>query len=359
MSQFSSQFSPQCLPLLIGSLPLLDHAEATELIFEYTPQIPLWPQLPAYKEEGMILQYVSGMPGLTRVNGKIYIDTDGTAFETELLAFYEEYLLVAEGGTSLSDSRFRLSPEVAKGFYTFLAAAGQGRKDLIALKGQTTGPITFCTGLVDQAGRAIFYNDQLRDAAVKHLAMKARWQTQKMAEIGSRPIMFFDEPGLAGLGSSAFITITNDEIIACFGEVFEAVRAENGLTGVHVCANTEWPVLFDSGVDIVSYDAYSFFDKLILYSDHLVRFIARGGILATGIVPTAPEFIDQETVDSLVDKWFEQSRRLQAIGIDADAVYQQTLITPSCGTGTVSPEQARKVLALTKGVSEKIRGSFS
>jgi hypothetical protein len=50
---------------------------------------------------------------------------------------------------------------------------------------------------------------------------------------------------------------------------------------------------------------------------------------------------------------------LQAIGIDADAVYQQTLITPSCGTGTVSPEQARKVLALTKGVSEKIRASFS
>ena len=160
-----------------------------------------------------------------------------------------------------------------------------------------------------------------------------------------------------GLAPQHLSPLPHEEIIACFSEVFEAVRAENGLTGVHVCANTEWPVLFDSGVDIVSYDAYSYFDKLILYPDDLKKFFSRGGILATGIVPTSPEFIDIEKVDGLVDKWFEQSRQLQAIGIDAKTIYQQTLITPSCGTGTVSVEQARKVLALTKGVSEKIRAS--
>jgi rhodanese-related sulfurtransferase len=48
---------------------------------------------------------------------------------------------------------------------------------------------------VDQSGRAIFYNDQLRDAAVKHLDMKARWQTRKMTEICGQAIMFFDEQG--------------------------------------------------------------------------------------------------------------------------------------------------------------------
>ena len=87
-----SQFLPHCLPLLIGSLPLKNHAEATELIFDYTPQIPLWPQLPVYKEEGMILQYVPGLPGLTEANGKIFIDTDSLSFEAELLSFYEEFL---------------------------------------------------------------------------------------------------------------------------------------------------------------------------------------------------------------------------------------------------------------------------
>ena len=352
-----SQFMPNCLPLLIGSLPLRDHQEATAVIFDCTPQIPIWPQLPIYKQEGMIRQFAPGLPGLTEVNGKIFIDTEADSFSSELLAFYEEYLLVTEGGLDLDGSRFQLSEEVAKGFYTFLIAAEKGREHVLGLKGQTSGPITFCTGLVDQAGRAIFYNDELRDVAVKLLALKARWQTRKMAAIAGQPIMFFDEPGLAGLGSSAFITITNEEITGCFHEVFAAVRAENGLTGVHVCANTEWPVLFDSGVDIVSYDAYSYFDKLVLYAEQLVAFFARGGILATGIVPTSPELIDAEEVDSLVEKWFEQSRLLQSIGIDEKTIYQQTLITPSCGTGTVSKEQAEKVLALTKGVSVKIRAS--
>lgn len=353
-----SQFLPNCRPLLIGSLPLDSHTEATELIFDSTPEIPLWPQLPVNKEEGMILQYISGLPGLVRANGKVFIDTDAANFETELLAFYEEYLMVTEGGASLDESRFILSRDVAGGFYTFLSEAEKRKDSLLGMKGQTTGPITFCTGLVDQAGRAIFYNDQLRDAAVKHLAMKARWQTRKMAAVSGQPIMFFDEPGLAGLGSSAFITITNEEIITCFQEVFEAVRAENGLTGVHVCANTEWPVLFDSGVDIVSYDAYSYFDKLVLYSDKLVEFFQRGGILATGIVPTTPEFIDLETVDSLAAKWFELSSQLQAIGIAEKTVYQQTLITPSCGTGTVSRAQAEKVMNLTKELSERLREHY-
>jgi hypothetical protein len=354
-----SHFQPNCLPLLIGSLPIANHTEATDLIFKYTPDIPLWPQLPAFKEEGMLLQFLPGMPGATDRDGKVFVDTEAPAFEEEVLAFYEEYLMVAEGAAPLDGSRFILGRDVARGFYAFLEAAGRRSDKPIALKGQITGPITFCTSLVDQSGRAIFYNDQLRDAAVKLLAMKARWQARKMAEQGGRAIVFFDEPGLAGLGSSAFITITREDIAGCFTEVFDAVKAENGLSGVHVCANTEWPVIFESGVDIISYDAYSFFDKLVLYKDHLLNFFAAGGILASGIVPTAPEFIDIETVDGLVEKWFKQTEELQAIGIARETVFAQTLITPSCGTGAVTPAQAEKVLQLTSAVSERIRASFA
>lgn len=353
-----SRFLPSCLPLLIGSLPHDKHQRATELIFDHTPEFPLWPQLPIYKQEGMIPQFVPGLPGLTEENGKLFINTESPSFETELLAFYEEYLLVTEGGGELDGSRFILSPEVAKGFYSFLEEAEKQKENMLGLKGQTTGPITFCTGLVDQAGRAIFYDDQVRDVAIKQLALKARWQIQKMAELGGQPIMFFDEPGLAGLGSSAFITITHEDIVSSFTEVFEAVKAAGGLTGVHVCANTEWSVLFATEIDIISFDAYSYFDKLILYADELVAFFNKGGVLASGIIPTSPEFIDIESVDSLVEKWFEQCRQLQALGIAEKQIYQQSLITPSCGTGTATIEQATKVLELTRGVSEKIRAAF-
>ncbi|MFC1832489.1 hypothetical protein ACFL0S_10785 [Thermodesulfobacteriota bacterium] len=353
-----NSFEADCQPVLIGSLPHLDHGAAVKLIFDHTPQIPIWPQLPHYRNEGMMLQFLPGLPGITQKEDRVFIDSSGVDFETEFLAFFEDYLGVVEGAVDLEDSRFVMTPDDAPGFELFLEEARQRQADLIGLKGQITGPITFCTGLADQQGRALFYDEQLRDAAVKLLAMRARYQTRMMARIKERPLLFFDEPGLAGFGSSAFITITPGDINTCLSEVYEGVREEGGLTGVHVCANTEWPVIFDTGVDVVSFDAYSFFDKLTLFSDHLIAFFNRGGILASGIVPTTAELIERETTENLVDRWIGQLEQLEELGVPKKQVVKQTLITPSCGTGTVTEQQASRVLEMTRDVSAVIRERF-
>lgn len=353
-----TQYSADCRPVLIGSLPQRDHQEAVDLIFKYTPEIPLWPQLPCYKNEGMMMQFLPGLPGVTEKDDKVFVDTSSPDFEADLLAFYEDYIAVTEGLTDIDGSRFAMSGEEAAGFDLFLERAEREKDTLFGLKGQVTGPVTFCMGMVDQDSRALFYDDQVRDAAVKLLSLKARYQTRKMAAIKEQPLVFFDEPGLAGFGSSAFITVTPEDIHACFSEAFDAVKAEGGLTGVHVCANTEWSVIFDSGVDVVSYDAYSYFDKLLLFSDELVSFINRGGILATGIVPTDPEFIEAEDRDGLVRKWFTQLEQLEKLGLPRERIFTQTLITPSCGTGTASEKQAARVLELTRDVSAAIRAQF-
>lgn len=351
-------FKTNCLPLLIGSLPIDDHDKAMELILESTPEIPLWPQLPSYKEEGMIQQYIPGMPGLDTCDDTLFINGQGEEFDAEFLSFYEEYLMITEGGGELEGSRFALTSKTAKGFFTFLQHAQKVKDQLTGLKAQTTGPFTFATGVVDQDNKAIFYNEQLRDAAVKLLALKAKYQIRKMKEICPQAIMIFDEPAMAGFGSSAFITITLDDIKGCFGEVFEAVHNEGGVAGVHVCANTEWSVLFDAGVDLVSFDAYSYFDKFILYPDHLKTFFDQGGILASGIIPTDPHLIDGEESDSLTTKFIEQVAELEKIGIPKDQVLGQCLITPSCGTGSISLDYAQRVMDLTREVSIKVRAHF-
>ena len=112
-----SDFKPKCLPVLIGSLPLDDHREATKVIFDHTPQIPLWPQLPGYKREGMILQYIDGLPGVREEDGKVYINGEGEEFEAEQLGFYEEFLLASEGAKELDETRFVLPELAARGFY--------------------------------------------------------------------------------------------------------------------------------------------------------------------------------------------------------------------------------------------------
>ena len=221
-------FQANCLATLIGSLPLTDHGKVSDLIMEYTPEIPFWAQLPVHKEEGMMVQFTPGLPGFYSDNGNGFVNTDSESYDDDLLEFYEDYMAVIEGKIELDISRFALKEDSARGFFVFLDRLQTLAAPPIAVKGQITGPFTFGTGIVDQNKRPIFYDPQLRDAAVKLLAMKARWQVRRLSLL-QRPVMiFFDEPALAGVGSSEFTSISNEDIRQCFEEVCEAVHLEGG-----------------------------------------------------------------------------------------------------------------------------------
>jgi len=351
-----NQFHANCHSVLIGSLPIKEHRAAIQLVAEYAAEIPLWVQLPIHKAERMIAQFLPGMPGLTDANGDSYIDTEGTLFDEALVAFYEEYLAVIEGKKDINNSRFILTRETAEGFYVFLDHIRTLSTEPIAVKGQVTGPVTFATGVSDRDKKAIFYNDQVRDAAVKLLSLKAAWQVKQLSRFNVPVILFIDEPALAGYGSSELATISREDVIACLDEVIDAVHAAGGLAGIHVCANTDWSVILESSVDIVNFDTYSYFDRFILYPDQIKKFILSGRILAWGIVPTSlPDDIERETTDSLVKKWKIQMKAIEALGIKKATIVTQSLITPSCGTGSLSPEHALKVLQLTQSVSRTLR----
>ena len=90
----STNFRADCLPVLIGSLPLYDHAEGVRLVFEYTPEIPLWVQLPAYKEEGMIAQFQPGFPGLKTEKDKFRTLVEEAPFGVSLIAADGRYQYV-------------------------------------------------------------------------------------------------------------------------------------------------------------------------------------------------------------------------------------------------------------------------
>ncbi len=350
------RFQADCLPLLIGSLPLQDHVEALDLVLHYTPEIPVWVQLPFYQQEGMVPQFTPGLPGLKTTAEKIWVDTTGDDFETQLLAFYEDFVMVTDGGAPLEKTRFALTPETAAGFFTFRERIAGSSPSPKALKGQVTGPITFGTGIKDQQGRALFYDTQMRDVAVKLLAMKARWQVEQLSQFKCPVIIFLDEPALAGFGSSEFISISRSEISACLNEVAQAIHSAGGLAGVHVCANTDWSLLLESEIDIVNFDAYAYFERFVLYPEQIKRFLNAGGVLAWGIVPTLnPTDIEKETTDSLLAQWRSKAAAVEALGVEPSVLRAQSLLTPSCGTGSISLEHAKKVLRLTSGISAALR----
>ncbi len=349
-------FQPDGLPVFIGSLPLAEHREAFRLVLEYMPEIPLWIQLPVHEEEGMVAQFMPGLPGLCSVEDRQYIDTAADDFNSELVQFYEDYMAVVEENADLSDSRFALDKDTTKGFFIFVEGLKHLSAPPVAVKGQITGPFTFCTAISDQNKKAIIYDEQIKDAAVKLLALKSRWQTRELSQFDCPVIIFIDEPALAGFGSSEFITISRDEIAQSLEEVIAAVHAEGGLAGVHVCANTDWSLILDSSADIVSFDAYSYFDRFMLYAAKIKEFLDAGKIIAWGMVPTLEaDKLDFETTESLMRQWKEKAGHIEKLGVESDQLVSQSLITPSCGAGSLSTEQAVKVLKLTREISQRIR----
>ncbi len=356
----NSQFNPGCLPILIGSLPVTDHEEAVRLILAHTPEIPLWPQLPKLPKEGMVRQFLTGFPGLQEDDNRCWIDTSSDSFEEEMVAFYEDYMRVEEEPESLENSRFSLGKDTARGFFTFLDALSH--HSFLALKGQVTGPVTTGSGITDQDGRSIFYDDNLRDMLVKLLALKGRWQVEQFRKhsSGIPPIVFIDEPAIVSFGSSGFMGISKEMVSDSVDEVIAGIQGGGGLAGIHICANGDWGPPLLSNADIISFDAYFYFENFILFREQLTGFLNRGGILAWGIVPTGnSQVLEEITGDQLFDKWRQQLRVLADFGLSEKQLAQQTLIAPSCGTGSLSPNLAEKVLRLTGEVSKMARKEYS
>ncbi len=348
------------MPVLVGSLPLSDHKEAIELILKETPMIPLWPQLPHNPLEHMMPQFAENIPCITEQNieqpeGRIFFDIEREGFEEDMLAFYEEYIMLSEAPSQLENSRFALSRQRGKGLHLFREAI-KNAPDIKAVKGQVTGPFTMLTGIKDKEGKAGYFNDTIRDMVIKGISMKAAWQARVLAQASQKTaIIFIDEPAMAGLGSTAFIGVTGEEIQTMVNEVAEAIHQQGGLVGIHVCANTEWATLLKSQIDIINFDAFSFFDKFIAEKEEINNFLNRGGIIAWGGIPTNKEDIPGKTSEMLQDMFNQQMAALVSPERSMKDIIKQTLITPSCGTGSLPLDLAKQVVRLTRETAQRLQ----
>jgi hypothetical protein len=344
----SSDFN--CIATCIGSLPLVDPVEAVVLSFKYIPEAPIWPQLPQRSFlEHFCVQYSEGLPGMVvdRARERLTVDTSrDLSFDLE--RFYERYL-------AKDVEHFRMSEEYAAGFHAFVAALSNNGLPPRArfLKGHCTGPLTFGITVKDHEGKDIVYNDLLFDAITKGLAMKAAWQVRALKQFGLPVIIFIDDPAMYAL-SSGLYSLSADMVVDKLREIIAMVHDEGGIAGIHCCGNADWPLLFRTGVDIVSFDASSYMDKVLLYPGELREFCSRGGSLAWGIVPTTG-FTGKENADSLIGTLEEGIQRLIDSGIDRTTILRQCLITPSCGLGSLTMANAEAILKLTRDVSDEMQ----
>ncbi len=320
----------------IGSLPHVDPSAAVRLVAEFCPEIPFWPQLPQRAPgELMVEQALAPVADLLQPCEGRYGYQLARGDRAELLY-------------RLSYGQAALTPDVAAGFFAFEEAlAANAFPRAVALKGQIIGPLTLAAQIfVDE--QPLLYDPEGLAVVRAYIERMARWQIMRLARWRSPVLLVLDEPYLALLAS-----LNNTELLATVHGLTQALRASGALVSVHCCATLPdrtppLALLCATGADVVSFDAYQRSEAFC--ADSIVRsFLAAGGVLAFGIIPTLRDLADVSLAD-LLTRWVVVSRG----GDSQIALKDYTLITATCGLGLLSEEAARRSFQLARELAAAV-----
>ncbi|WP_019850274.1 methionine synthase [Desulfitobacterium sp. PCE1] len=353
----SANWQPQFLATGVGSLPYAQAETALKQIWKTLPKAPHWPQLPQLgAKSSFVGQYLRILVETGCIEGfdqpRFQMDTPDW---TERMARFYEYYLHAEAGDQHALEEFSFTPEGGVGFNEFCNDLDhKGTQGALLLKGQLSGPVTLGMQITDQNRRAAYYDEYQRDILVKSLRLHARWQTRRLAQYGLPVLMSIDDPGLYAYGASTHLTLDRNTLIGNLNEVAEGILAEGGIPGVHVCAGMDWTLIFDSKIKIVNFDAYEYMTSMAVLAEPLEKFLQRGGILSWGIVPTSIKAWG-ETAASLGERLEGNIKELTKRGVSEDRLRSQSMLTPSCGTGTLDIDLAERIYVLLQELSASYR----
>lgn len=349
-------------PLAIGSLPFKNVEKAMNIIKKDFSQIPFFPQLAAINKcEDMMSQVLEGFPGINFLGNQqtSSINLEDDNFYTALEEFFTDYEEIMSDTNSELLDKYGISKKFSSTFPLFLDIIKETKPNYA--KGQIVGAFTLASALTDNNGTPFIFDETLRDIVIKLLNLKVLWIIKQMKKANPQitPIIFMDEPTISQMGTSAYLTIKNEDVCLMIKEISDVIKQNGGLSAIHCCGKCEWSIPIEAGVNILNLDAYSFSQHFSLYSQNIEKFLNDGGKIVWGIVPTLDsEVLSTITVQDLV-KIFENSvNYLTNKGIDEKLITDNSLVTSSCGAGSLTDELAQRAMDLIKELSDTLREKY-
>jgi len=332
---------PHSLATGVGALPHTDPKEACSDVLSIFPGFPYIPTLPDRGQlEAIVFNDSEQLPGRLIREDRLLFDSS----RDQTAAMERIYMDYVEGNFA----SYALHPEYASAFIEMMGRPVGSRY----LKCQVTGPVTFGMQVVDANKRPIYYDSQIADVLSKMIALKARWcEAEMRTKTGvAETLVVLNEPYLASLGSSV-VPIDHATVRAGWEDI--ASMVEGGL-GIHCCSNTDWKFVIELDPAVISFDAYTTAKEFLLYSDTVISYMERGGVIAWGIVPAEYKIFSTETVDSLYEKYLAIRRHMTA-RISKELFDAQSLITPSCGIRFADRNGSLAIMGAAAEISRRIR----
>ena len=347
--------------LAIGSMPHRSIDEAFSVVTETFKTIPFWPQMVKLsKNEDMVLQFTEKMPAFFA--DKSYLDTEYETFYEDLENFFLDYetIITGEDKTGEILEKYAISEQMSCAFPYLLNYIKSTHPSYA--KGQIVGPFTLLTTLVDKEGKCAIYDDTLKEIVIKTLSLKALWQIEKMKEANPKiiPIIFIDEPSISQLGTSAFVSVSENEVLDMIKEVSDTIKSARAMSAIHCCGKCDWKIPIQCGVNMLNLDAYGYAQNLSVYSKSVEEFLNNEGKIVWGIVPTLDKTALEKASIDIIEKHFDKAvKYLTNKGINEKLIIDNSLVSTSCGTGSLTIELANKAFSLTKDISHRLKERYN
>lgn len=297
-------------------MAIMPHTDVeAALDFALSLDIPFWPQLPNVGfHEDMYVQASAGFPGIVVATGERKISFNTTLFEAEV-GLYAQRMGETE--------TFALGAEHSSVYQGFLA------RDLgryAAIRGQVTGPVSFGFRVMDETLRPMIYHDDARTLLFDFIRRKVNAQYRQLSERNRHAFVWVDEPGL-GWVFSGLSGYSDTRARRDYGELW---AGSDGPRGLHLCASVNLPYLLQLGAQVVSFDAYQAGLVPEGYARAVADFLAGGGVISWGIVPTDGGDLGRhtpETLEALLLGYWEDISR--ASGLAVSRIARQSLLAPA------------------------------
>ncbi len=321
---------PPCATTGIGSLPHTQQELALQMALQV--DVPYLPQLPSGNpSELMIPSALDSLPGLS-------FDAEGlcTVDLGAWQAHRDAFGLSIEAALQSGDlAAFEPSPQACRSWKPFLWEV-ENRK-LPFAKVQLAGPGTVRWVVRTEDGAPASEHPALDQQIFRLLLAKALAMVRAVRKAGSTPILFLDEPGLYAFERSNprhLMLLQELRLLAV------AAEREGALVGVHCCSNTEWGLLLDLGLDLISLDVRLSLDAVLDERAAFARFLASGATLSLGIVPT--DMKSSFEVRELVESVEASLRATLPRGSPLGEVVARMPLTPACGLALRSVPDAER-----------------
>ncbi|MCQ2740124.1 MAG: hypothetical protein MJ237_07850 [bacterium] len=335
-----------------GDLPYERLQLAVNLVAKKFAECPFIASLPnIYPDDTILKRTLGNMPGIIFKDNTVCIATASAGFEKELeelnnaYAFSKDELLEKYA----YDSKF---------FEKYLHIIKKFKSKYACIN--LLGIFSLSQMLSQNLQEHVLTDNTYRKALMKMICVKANWIIKKIKEYcpDTIPIVIFEEPLFAQLSILRHTNelITKEFITDIFSLVIRKIKSYGAITCIQCFEKCDWTIPIDSGVDIISYDAYNNPNNLSVMPDAVNKFLSRGGLISWGIIPAASENVVKSlSADYLYNRLKTTIDGVALSGVSQEMLYDSVLVSLNGNTSHLSVIFAEKLFLFLPKIAATVR----